>query len=122
LDRYFVPAVFVTFMISIVMLATSALLPPYLQNLGGYSVVSTGLLLAPRGAGTMISMFFLGRIVMKIDTRLPIAAGFIVLLWSMWTMSAWTPSVSAWQLGLTSFIQGIGMGMIFIPSIWRPFP
>ena len=42
LDRYFVPAVFVTFMISIVMLATSALLPPYLQNLGGYSVTSKG--------------------------------------------------------------------------------
>jgi MFS transporter, DHA2 family, multidrug resistance protein len=115
-DRFFVSSLAVTAMISVIMLATSALLPPYLQNLGGYSVVSTGLLLAPRGAGTMISMFLLGRIVMKIDTRLPIAAGFVILLWSMWAMSGWTPAVDAWQLGFTSFVQGIGMGMIFIPS------
>ncbi|HTT83172.1 MAG TPA: DHA2 family efflux MFS transporter permease subunit [Rhizomicrobium sp.] len=116
LDRYFVPAVFVTFMISIVMLATSALLPPYLQNLGGYSVTSTGLLLAPRGAGTMISMFVLGRIVMRIDLRVPIGLGFAILLWSMWVMSNWTPDVPAADLISVSFIQGIGMGMIFIPS------
>ena len=103
-------------MISIVMLATSALLPPYLQNLGGYSVVSSGLLLAPRGVGTMLSMFFLGRIVMKIDVRIPMAAGFAILLWSLWAMSAWTPDVDSWTLGVTSFTQGVGMGFIFIPS------
>jgi DHA2 family multidrug resistance protein len=106
----------ITFVISIIMLATSALLPPYLQNLGGYSVISTGLLLAPRGAGTMIAMFLLGRIVMKIDVRMPIAAGFAILLWSMWAMSVWTPAIDAWSLGVTSFIQGVGIGLIFIPS------
>ena len=43
------------------MLASSALLPPYLQNLGGYTVTDTGLLMAPRGVGTMIAMMFAGR-------------------------------------------------------------
>jgi DHA2 family multidrug resistance protein len=115
-DRNFVSSMIVTFMISIVLLATSALLPPYLQNLGGYSVVSSGLLLAPRGLGTMLSMFFLGRIVMKIDVRIPMAMGFAILLWSMWEMASWTPDVSSWTLGMTSFIQGVGMGFVFIPS------
>lgn len=115
-DRFFVSSLAVSFMISIVMLATSALLPPYLQNLSGYTVSTTGLLLAPRGAGTMVAMFILGRIVMKIDVRLPIAGGFAILLWSMWVMSRWTPSIDEWSLGLTCFVQGIGMGMIFLPS------
>lgn len=115
-DRNYVSSMIVTFMISIVLLATSALLPPYLQNLGGYSVVSSGLLLAPRGLGTMLSMFFLGRIVMRIDVRIPMAMGFGILLWSMWEMSGWTPDVSSWTLGMTSFVQGVGMGFVFIPS------
>jgi DHA2 family multidrug resistance protein len=29
--------------------ASAALLPPYLQNLGGYSVTDAGFLMAPRG-------------------------------------------------------------------------
>jgi DHA2 family multidrug resistance protein len=41
-DRNFVSALFLMFMIGLVMLASSALLPPYLQNLGGYSVTDTG--------------------------------------------------------------------------------
>jgi DHA2 family multidrug resistance protein len=115
-DRNFVSSIITTFMIGVVLLATSALLPPYLQNLGGYSVVSSGLLLAPRGLGTMLSMFSLGRIVMRIDVRIPMAMGFCILLWSMWSMSGWTPDVSAWTLGLTSFVQGLGIGCVFIPS------
>ncbi len=79
-------------------------------------MTATGLILAPRGAGTMISMFMLGRIVMKIDVRIPMALGFAILLWSMWVMSSWTPDIDSGSLVSVSFIQGVGMGMIFIPN------
>ena len=45
------------------MLATMALLPPFLQRLLGYPVLTTGYVLAPRGLGTMLSMFIVGRLV-----------------------------------------------------------
>ena len=46
------PAIIMVFCVSSVMLATSALLAPYLQNLAGYPVYTAGWAMAPRGIGT----------------------------------------------------------------------
>ena len=114
-DRNFVTALFLMMLVSLIMLASSALLPPYLENLAGYSVTQTGLLMAPRGIGTMLSMVFAGRLAMRLDARHVMAVGTALLLWSLWEMSHWTPGVAAWWLCFVSFVQGIGMGLIFVP-------
>src|SRR5215472_9635209 len=69
-DRNFVSSLGLMFVVGLIMLASSALLPPFLQNLGGYSVTQTGLLMAPRGLGTMFAMVFAGRLAMRMDPRL----------------------------------------------------
>ena len=94
-DRNYRSGLALTFFVGIILLATSALLPPYLQDLGGYSVMDTGLLLAPRGVGTMITMLFVGRIVMKVDPRKLMAFGATILIWSLWEMSRWTPDIDS---------------------------
>ncbi|MBS0276871.1 MAG: DHA2 family efflux MFS transporter permease subunit [Proteobacteria bacterium] len=114
-DRQYVSGLLLTFFVGLLLLATSALLPPYLQNLGGYSVLDTGLLLAPRGVGTMISMVIIGRLVMRSDPRYYMGIGSLVLLWTMWEMAGWTPAVSFWTLASITFIQGVAMGFIFVP-------
>ncbi len=48
-----------------------ALMTPYLQTLMGYPVVTAGLVMGPRGFGTMVCMFLVGRLIGKVDTRLP---------------------------------------------------
>ena len=58
-----------------VMMASSALLAPYLQNLSGYPVASAGLLMAPRGIGTMVAMVIAGRLGMRVDQRKLMAFG-----------------------------------------------
>jgi DHA2 family multidrug resistance protein len=114
-DRNFLFSLLLMFTIGMVMLASTALLPPYLQNLGGYSVTDTGLLLAPRGVGTMFAMVFAGRLALRIDARFLMGFGTLLLLWSMWVMSSWTPAVTVWMLVYTTFIQGVGMGLVFVP-------
>lgn len=114
-DRNFVSSLFLMFALGLVMLASSALLPPYLQNLGGYSVTDTGLLLAPRGVGTMFAMLFAGRLAFRFDPRYLMTGGVLLLLWSIWEMSRWTPEIAASSLVFTTFVQGIGMGFIFVP-------
>ena len=42
----------------LVMIVTATLLPPFLQQLKGYPVLTTGIVLAPRGIGMMISMIW----------------------------------------------------------------
>ncbi|HUB84589.1 MAG TPA: DHA2 family efflux MFS transporter permease subunit [Rhizomicrobium sp.] len=115
-DRNYVSGMILTFFVGLLLLATSALLPPFLQNLGGYSVLDTGLMLAPRGVGTMVSMVFVGRMVMRTDPRWLMGIGSLVLLWSMKEMSSWTPDISSGTLAMTTFIQGVAMGFIFVPS------
>ena len=83
-DRNFVSALFLMFVVGVVMLASTALLPPYLQNLANYSVTDAGLLLAPRGLGTMVAMVFAGRLALRIDARYLMATGMMMLLWSMY--------------------------------------
>jgi DHA2 family multidrug resistance protein len=115
-DRNFVSALALMFLIGLVLLASSALLPPFLQNLSGYSVTDTGLLMAPRGIGTMFAMMIVGRISNRVDARLLLGFGTIVILGTMWSMAHWNPSVSAYTLVSISFTQGIGLGFVFIPA------
>ena len=114
-DRNFVSSLWLMFVVGLVMLASSALLPPYLQNLSGYTVTQTGLLMAPRGLGTMFAMVFAGRLAMRTDPRYLMAVGTAMLLWSLYEMSRWTPAISPTWLATTTVVQGIGMGLIFVP-------
>jgi len=114
-DVNFAAGFLIMFAIGMILLSSMALLPPYLQNLGGYSITSTGLLMAPRGLGTMLAMLLAGRLTGRIDPRLLMFAGILMICASMWSMVGWTPDVDAWSLALTTFAQGVGLGFVFIP-------
>ena len=114
-DKNFISSLVLMFVIGAVLLASSALLPPYLQNLGGYPVFDTGMLMAPRGVGTMLAMMFAGRMAMRFDPRILMTGGTLMLLWSLWDMSGWTPQINTNTLIAVTFVQGIGMGFVFVP-------
>ena len=114
-DRNFMLAQVLQFVVGAVLLASTALIPPFLQNLSGYTVTETGLLLGPRGFGTIASMILVGRVSNRIDPRVLMTIGAAAMEWSLWEMSLWTPSVdNSWLLTVT-IIQGVGMGLIFTP-------
>ena len=114
-DLNFSVGLLVMFAVGMVLLASSALLAPYLQTLGGYPVAQAGILMAPRGAGTMIAMLAAGRLVNRIDPRLLMFAGFVLLAESARQMVGWTPDIGPWSLTLTTLIQGAGLGLVFTP-------
>lgn len=114
-DRNFSSAQVVMFVVGAVLLASSALMPPFLQNLGNYSVLQTGLLLGPRGFGTILAMTIVGRIANKTDPRLLMTLGVTCVAWSLWQMAQWNPSIDYWELLTVSTIQGFGFGMVFVP-------
>jgi len=114
-DVNFSAGFLIMFAIGMILLSSMALLPPYLQNLAGYSITTTGLLMAPRGAGTMVAMLIAGRLTSRADPRLLMFGGIVMICASMWRMVDWTPDVDAWSLGTTTFVQGLGLGFVFIP-------
>jgi len=114
-DRNFAIGVFIMFIISIILLSTMTLLPPYLQNLMGYPVVTTGFILAPRGIGTMAAMMLVGVISGKVDSRAMIMSGLACTALSLWEMAAFNLNVSTWTVVHTGLLQGLGLGLIFVP-------
>jgi DHA2 family multidrug resistance protein len=114
-DRNYIGGVVMMFLTGMVLLASSALLAPYLQNLGGYEVAEAGLLMAPRGGGTMVAMLLSARMANRVDQRKLIAIGLILLGATLYDMGNWTPDVSPHRLIVTLMVQGFALGWIFNP-------
>jgi DHA2 family multidrug resistance protein len=114
-DRNFSVGLVFIFLVGIVLLATMALLPPFLQGLLGYPVIDVGFLLVPRGVGTMIAMLAVGRLAGRIDARALIAFGLALTAGSLWMMTRFTLDTGAADIVRTGAIQGFGLGFIFVP-------
>src|ERR1700704_3340948 len=114
-DRNFTIGLCFIFVVGIILLASLALITPYLQNLMGYPVLTAGLVLAPRGMGTMVAMMIVGRIINRVDARVLLAAGLLLTAEVLWEMTYFTPDVSQWTLVRTGVLQGMGLGFMFVP-------
>jgi DHA2 family multidrug resistance protein len=103
------------FAVGVVLLATSALLAPWLQTLGDYPVATAGLVMAPRGIGTMAAMMIAGRLSSRVDPRYLMGLGVLMMAWSLYAATGWTPDVSPRVLIATLMVQGAALGFVFIP-------
>lgn len=115
LDRNFVIGLVFIFIIGITLFATLALLPPFMQQLMEFPVVTTGFVLAPRGMGTMTAMLVVGRLIGKIDTRKLIFFGLSLMVISLFIMGHFTTEVSITVIVWSGVLQGLGFGFVFVP-------
>ncbi len=115
LDRNFALGMIFIFIVGVTYLASMALMTPYLQTLMGYPIVTAGLVMGPRGLGTMVCMFAVGKLIGKVETRWLLLAGLGLSAWAMWDMTGWTPDVSQTRIVVTGFVQGAGLGFLFVP-------
>ncbi len=114
-DRNFNAGLLTMFIVGLVLLASSALLAPYLENLGNYPVATAGLIMAPRGFGTMASMLISGRLTNKVDPRWIMGVGYVLLMVSLYMQEGWLPSETVYYMSMTIIIQGAGLGFVFMP-------
>ena len=95
--------------------ASLALTPPMLQGIYGYPVLSTGLLMAPLGIGMMLMTLAVARVIDRIDLRLLLGVGLLVLALSFWMMSGFAPTMGSGPVIIASFVQGMAMSMVWTP-------
>jgi DHA2 family multidrug resistance protein len=114
-DRNFVTGLVFIFVVGILLLASMALLPPMLSQLFNHSTTLTGLVMAPRGVGTMLSMILVGRLVQVVDGRALVIAGLALTAWSLQMMAGFTPQMDDHVVIWSGVIQGLGLGLVFVP-------
>jgi MFS transporter, DHA2 family, multidrug resistance protein len=114
-DRNFTAGIVFVAIIGLTYYASLALQPPYLQDLMDYPIVTAGLVLGPRGIGTMAAMMVVGKLIGRADTRILLGVGLGLTAWSFYAMTGWTPDVSQMTIVVVGVVQGIGLGFLFVP-------
>ena len=103
------------FVISIAFYGIMVLSPLFTQILMGYTAMLAGLVLAPGGVATLITMPIAGALLNRIDPRFIIVTGCGLNAYAMYLMATLTLEASYWQIMLPRFIQGLGIGFTFVP-------
>jgi len=60
-------------------------------------------------------MLIVGRLIGKVDLRLMLFAGFTITAVSLWQMAHYTIELSTGDIIWPGVIQGVGMGLVFVP-------
>ena len=114
-DRNFATGTFLTSAYGVVLYGITAMLPLFLQTLMNYPALQSGLAVSPRGVGSLISMFVVGRLVGWIDSRLLLAVGFATLALSGVMFSHINLEIAMSNVMAPSVINGFASGFIFVP-------
>jgi DHA2 family multidrug resistance protein len=114
-DRNFVMGTVLNLATGVLLFSVLALLPPMIETLLGYPVITTGMAMAPRGIGSLISMFVVGRLIGRIDDRLLIAFGALMSAVGFFGMSRFALGMNADAIVTTGLIQGFGVGFVAVP-------
>ena len=114
-DRNFTVGLLFIFLVGVILLGVLSLLTPYLQVMMNFPVFTAGLILAPRGIGTMVAMMIVGRVINRVDPRLLVLLGLVLTAGVLWQMTGYTPNVSQTTLVMNGVVQGAGLGFMFVP-------
>ena len=113
-DRNFSIGIIIVFVFGMLNFTPMTLVPPLLQNIGGYPDSIIGFILGARGSGTMlafVSMLYLSRF----DPRKLIAIGFVLQAVAGWMMAQLDVNLSIWNVFWPMFLQGFGVGILWVP-------
>jgi len=114
-DRNFAIGSIFGFFLGGLMYSVMALTAPMLADLMGYPAVLAGMVMAPRGVGTLLFMPIVGALVNRIDSRVLIVIGMVISGLSTLMMSHFSLLMDARTVGLANFVQGVGAAFLFVP-------
>ncbi len=95
--------------------STLVMIALLLQTLMGYDATLAGMVLAPGGVATLITMPFVGIALKKFDGRRIIFTGLAVGSVSLFMMSRFTLEASYWDFMMPRVLLGFGLAMVFVP-------
>ena len=114
-DRNFVSGVVFMVVIGVVLFGTMALVTPFMQSLLGYPIQTAGFLLGSRGIGTLLTMMAAPRLMRLIESRYLILTGLALTGATLYHMTAFSLDTTQTTIVVTSIVQGVGLGLLFVP-------
>jgi DHA2 family multidrug resistance protein len=114
-NRNFAVGCLLIFMLGIAIYVTVAILPLFYQEVLGYTALTAGIAVAPRGLGSMLGLPVMGMISHRLDNRWLLCAGFLVFGVCSITFANVNLGISPTTLLLPVMVTGFALSFVFVP-------
>jgi MFS transporter, DHA2 family, multidrug resistance protein len=98
-----------------IVIATTQILPQFLQTEMGYTALLAGLVLSPGGLVTMVMMPITGWLIGSVQPKYLITAGAAIAGLSMWHLTGITGDVTYGYAAMSRIYLAIGLPLLFLP-------
>ena len=113
--RSYAVGTFLMTIVGFVLYGSTVLLPLLMQELLGYTATHAGITNLPRGLASFLFMPIVGILTGKVDSRKLLAVGLAGTACAMFLVSTFSLDVGFWNFWWPLMLQGIGLGLIFVP-------
>jgi len=103
------------FMLGVILLGSTVLLPLFVQQLFGYTATLAGLVITPGGFAIILFMPVVGKLVNKFDVRWMIVVGLILCSLALHNMAGFSPATDYGTFVWARILQAFGLSLLFIP-------
>lgn len=114
-DRNFGISAFLMFMVGVVLLGSTVLIPQYLQLVMGYSATLAGLAISPGGLLVMFMLPFVGFLLSKVEARWLIGVGLAITCFSLIHMTNFDVYMDFKYAVVARCLQAAGLAFLFVP-------
>lgn len=114
-DRNFAMACLIMSLLGLGLNGSMVLQPQLLESMLGYPILTTGIVMAPRGIATAVAMIVVGRLVSRYDPRIIVATGMVLSAFGSYEMTNYNLDINNFWIIWPALLQGFGMGLIFVP-------
>lgn len=100
-------------------------IPIFAQSILNFTATKTGLLLLPGSLASGVTMILVGRLANRMDPRLLISIGSLVMSFTMFALATISPQTSAESLYWPLIYRGIGTVLMYLPlslATFAPIP
>ena len=105
----------IMFVVGFCLYSSIMLIPLFLQVLMGYSATDAGMVMAPGGVATLVTMPLVGAMLNKYDGRKIVATGLTISALSMFMMQQLSLEAGYGDFVWPRVVLGIGLAMVFVP-------
>ena len=114
-DRNFSISAFFMFMVGVVLLGSTVLIPQFLQLVLGYSATDAGQVISPGGFLIIGMLPFVGILLGKVEARWMIGVGLAITALSMFHMTTFNTDMDYRYVMLARCLQASGLAFLFVP-------
>ena len=108
--------ILIVFVYASLSLAPLVMIPTMLAELKGLELLTTGVILIPRGVSQVFGLIFIGYLIRKFDPRAVTVVGWLLFAAGGWPMANYNLNIGLWDVVWPNLVQGFAQSLMLVPA------